>query len=248
MIWRLILTCALSLIPVSGWAAISHDATSTSQQVNVTTPSYTHTRGAVCGNPVAVTTVTFQDSTPGTISGVTYGGAAMTSLCGAGQGCTNNARQATGSNIFSSMWIYKNPSSGGATVQATFSESMNSVILSTSTYCGVDQTTPTGTFTSATDSNSPVTVNVTSAAGELVVDGVGGADVTYTVGAGQTERSNLQDAGNHDHMSSDEPGAASVTMSWTQSASHYWATIAGPLKPAASTSTARTLMLLGVGN
>lgn len=241
----LLLACLLWGAPA--WAAIAIDATTDNGTVtNQQNPSYSHTAGSI-SNGVALVCVTWQDSTPGTLSSVTYGGNAMTALCGAGEGCTNSARQATGANLFTSLWIYKNPSSGSATVQANFSEVINGIILSTRTYSGVDQTTSTGTVASANGSSSPVTVNVSSAVAELVVDCAVGADQTYTVGASQTQRTNTEIAGNQEHLTSDEPGAGTVTMSWAQNSGNWWATIAVPLKPA--TAAARqSLMLLGVGN
>ena len=229
------------LCAAPSWAAISHDATSTSAQTNVQNPSYTHTRGATCANPIAVIKLTYQDSTPGTISSVTYGGT------GATQVGTTQDTIAAGNKEFVNIWRVVGVASGGATVQANFSEVMNDVQISTSTYCGVDQTTPFGTAAGTSNVGSTtVTVDVTSAANELVVDAaVISGTRTITVGAGQTERTNVQS--NHRHVASDEPGAATTTMSWTISSLQSWAQVAAPLKPAASATSSGTLMLLGVG-
>lgn len=239
----LLLACLLFAAP--SWAAISHDASSSSSQSNVTTPSYTHTRGAVCANPVAIIRVTSQDSTPGTLNSVTYGGNSATIL----SGTTHNDIGAA--SVYRSMWYYKNPSSGGATVQANFSESMNAVIISTSTYCDVDQTTTFGTAVEAEGASTTPSVTVSSAANELVVDVTAidtGSDTTLTVHASQTERVNANNASNHRHGGSEEAGAASVAMSWTLGGARFWGSTGVALKPAAATATAQTLMLLGVGN
>ena len=226
----------LWLIPIQGWA-ITHDATSISAQTNVQNPSYTHTRGAVCANPIAVIKLTYQDSTPGTISSVTYNGTGATQV---------GTTQTAGNNDYVNLWRVLNPPSGGSTVQANFSEVMNDVAIDTSTYCGVDQTTPFGTAVMSTGLDTTVTSTVTSASGELVVDiGLISGTRTITVGASQTERANNQS--NHRHVSSDEAGAASVTMSWTISSMQTWAQVAAPLKPAAATSSCGGRMLMGVG-
>lgn len=243
---RLVIAGLLCIVPGIAWAIPSHDATSNSGALNnVTTPSYTHTRGAVCANPVAVIRVTSQDGTPGTLNSVTYNGGSA-SLA---PSTTHKKLHVTDTNVSRSLWIYKNPPSGGSTVQANFSENMNAVIIDTSTYCDVDQTTPTGTGVEAEGIGTGPTVNVSSGATELVVDIVGvdtGTDTTLTVGSSQNERANLNSASNHRHGGSDETGAATTTMSWTLGATRYWGTTAVALKPAAA-STACFRALMGVG-
>ncbi len=210
----------------AAWAAPTHDVTSNSGALsNVQNPTYDHTRGAVCDNPVAIIRVTSQDSTPGTLNSVTYGGAAA-SLA---PSTTHKRAHATDTTVSRSIWVYKNPPSGTSAVQPNFSEVMNSVIVSTSTYCGVDQTTSTGTGVEAEGASTAPSVNVSSASTELVVDIVAadtGTDTTLTVGASQTERANLNAAGNHRHGGSEEAGAATTTMSWTLGALRYWGTTA----------------------
>lgn len=243
---RCLLTCALLLIPVSGWAAPVHDATSNSGALaNVTNPSYNHTRGAVCANPVAIIRVSSQDSTPGTLNSVTYGGNSATIM----PGTTHKSIGAAG--VYRSLWYYKNPPSGVSAVQPTFSESMNAVIVSTSTYCDVDQTASFGTAVEAEGASTTPSVTISSAAGELVVDVTAvdtGSDTTLTVHASQTERANINSANNHRHGGSEEEGAASVAMRWTLGAARFWGSTGVALKPAAAGVSARTRMLMGVGN
>jgi hypothetical protein len=103
------------------------------------------------------------------------------------------------------------------------------------TFTGVHQTTPLGTFASASAPSSagPATVNVSSAANELVFDTVTCEQCTsLTVGAGQTQRWNLSaDNGTTRGAGSTEPGAATVTMSWTLGSANDWAIGAVPIKP-----------------
>lgn len=95
------------------------------------------------------------------------------------------------------------------------------------------RTTDTGTATSGS-------ISVTSAAGELVVDVLslsGNTGDSLTVGANQTEKVNLGNGGvNLFTGSSTEPGAASVTMSWSWVNSRGWVSVGGSLQPAASTA------------
>lgn len=227
------------------WAAPVHDASTPSSQSNVQTPNVSHSRGAVCANPVAIIRVSSQDGTPGTLNSVTYGGNSATILPG-------TTHKAIGSNnIARSIWYYKNPGSGAATVQANFSESMNAVILGVSTYCDVDQTTTFGTAVEAEGASTTPSVTVSSASGELVVDVAAietGTDTTLTVHVSQTERINANNANNHRQGGSEEAGAASVVMSWTLGAARFWGSTGVALKPAAANTTVRTRMLLGVGN
>mgnify|MGYP000884944936 FL=1 len=239
---------ACLLVAPNVWAAISWDANSNSGAVtNSQNPSHSHTRGAVCANPVAVIRVTSQDSTPGTLSSVTYGGSGATIL----SGTTHKRADPSGTTVSRSIWIYKNPPSGPSTVQANFSEVMNTSIISVSTYCGVDQTTTVGTAAEAENASGAASVTVSSASGELVVDVVvvdTGSDASLTVDASQTERANVNSASNHRHGGSEEAGAASVVMSWALGGTRYWGSTGVALKPATATATTQPLMLLGVGN
>ena len=107
---------------------------------------------------------------------------------------------------------------------------------------GVNQATPEGTGNTANASSDAPSVVVNSAAGEWVLDGAmaqTGDSTTASVGANQTDRANFIGspgavANSTRSISSSEPGAASVTMSWTLSASRPWITTAVPVKPASS--------------
>jgi hypothetical protein len=95
----------------------------------------------------------------------------------------------------------------------------------------VNQTTPTGSFVEAHGSDTISTLTATSASGELIVDFsyVLDQSLSGTADVGQTER--LSSTGWRVYMaSSDKPGAASTSMTWTHD-SHQWELIAVPLKP-----------------
>ena len=176
-----------------------------------------------------------------TVSTMTYNGAAMTFLAGVTDPGNPNPR------IRSEMWYIKAPDIGTHDIYMTFSANLIAVAGGMS-YTGVDQTIPLGSAVTASAYNGTApTVNVSSAAGELVVDTVGirqnspGFNQTLTAGAGQTERYNNVSGTNSNSnvvgAGSEEAGAASVTMSWTALSSGNWAIVAAALKPASSTPT-----------
>lgn len=238
----LLLAGLLWCLPVSGWAAApTYDAADNSgAKTNQQNPSYTHTpSGAACPNCVEFIGVCFQDSTPGTLSSVTSGGNAATSL-----GVVLDS--GGGNKIFGQMFIYKNAGTSPTTIQANFSEVMNSVTIHAMTIKNVDQVTSTGTRATATGASTAPSVNVSSTAGELVVDLLCSPDRTATVGAGQTDRVNVNDVGNHRHAASHEAGATTTTMSWTLGSAADWGIQGIAFKPATD-ATACRMMLLGVG-
>jgi len=138
------------------------------------------------------------------------------------------------------------PPTGTYNVVITFSAPLRrAATAGVMTFTGVHQTTPLGTFASdfrqAPLITDPPTVNVTSAANELVFDTVACETCTsHTVGAGQTQRWNLIETSGYPQTlgaGSTEPGAAgSVTMSWTQGTADHWAIGGVSIKPAATPS------------
>jgi len=221
----------LLLLCTNAEAALSFDAVSTGTAASSNTVSTTHTRGCGGTNTYAVVSVAWQLGTPGTVSSVSYGGTALALLRGQTIG---------GGDARVEMWGVKAPPGGAQTVTATMSSTPNSLTMTTRTYCGVDQTTSTGTAVSAANFLGTASVDATSAAGELVVDAVvlyGGGE-PLTVGSGQTERSNFYEGAccppSHTHGTSEEAGAGTITMDWTQADSQYWAIVAVALKPAAT--------------
>src|SRR5262249_50947218 len=103
------------------------------------------------GNGILIVDVTWE--TPASVSSGTYGGTALTLL----------GTQANGGNGSVAMYYMKMPATGTANVVVTMSGSTKFTVGATN-YFGVDQTTPTGTFTSNTGKNSggsPVAPTVT---------------------------------------------------------------------------------------
>ena len=201
---------------------ISIDATSTNFGITgtITVP---HTTGT---GPYRLMLVGISQKNR-TVTGVTYGATALTLV---GENNINgNARIA----------IYKlvNPPSGTANVVVNFSTPPDKgAVVNVTTYTGVDQTTPLGTFATQQANSTNPTVNVTSAAGELVYDVVSIRNQPVTVTAGQTQRWNINSGSEITGAGSTEPGAATTTMNWT-AASTDWSIGAVPIKPAGSQNT-----------
>ena len=156
------------------------------------------------------------------VTSVTYGGVALTLV----------GENIAGGNARVHIYRLLNPPSGTANVVVNFSANPDKgAIVGVTTFSGVDQTTPLGTFVSAQGNASDPSVTATSAVGELVFDVVSKRNQTLTVGAGQTQRWNIASASEITGASSTETGSASVVMSWTASSSDQ-AIAAIPIKPA----------------
>ena len=172
------------------------------------------------------------------VSAVTYAGVALTNTDGAASAMT--VTNATSGSI-TSIWKLVAPASGTNNVVVTVSSSYLYVIAET--WTGVHQTTPLGTFGSATGNDTTPTVTITSATDEVVTDAVAAASLTrantvITVGSGQTSEGSLlwldltfasgyafRGAGSY------ETGAASTVMSWTAAGTSQWGILAVPIKP-----------------
>jgi len=161
------------------------------------------------------------------ISSVTYNGVALTEAGFSKSGLS-----------YCGLWYLIAPATGTHNVVITFagvgSPRISAGVVSR---IGVDQTTPIGTVAATTLTTGQPTVNVSSATDEVVVDVVGvHADATFTVGANQTSRWVAPTTGTMSAAGSEEPGAATVTMSWTASSTgSFWRIVAMPIKPDAST-------------
>lgn len=217
--------------------AVAHDTTTTDTSAGSSAFSLSHTatgadRYALAG--VAVRSVTAIPAAP------SYGGVAMTLL---------------GSVDFTTCAVYVfgqvAPLTGAQTVTCTMSGSARG-FMTVSTFTGVDQAAPLrdqgagvfAKFASLTSGNPSLVVD--SAAGELVVDFVGGVwtatNTAFTVDASQSQRSNGTDNSGSAGViagSSDEAAAgATTTMTWTKPVSgEDWVQGGVSLAPAAPADT-----------
>ncbi|HXU10682.1 MAG TPA: hypothetical protein VN898_01845, partial [Candidatus Binatia bacterium] len=225
-----LLTAALLLALVFGVRdaaaqAITFDSASNSVGLNVGSLTWSHTVGAGSGRIVVVGVSIRGNST---VTGVTYAGQALTVVGTVSNGGSNHVE----------MWALVAPPAGTANVVVSLSSSAH-VVGGASSFLNVNQTTPYGPFASTTNNTSPITLAVTSAVGEVVIDTVvtNGDVVSLTPGAGQTERWNNftgTNASNARGAGSTQPGAASLTMTWTMGSPKPYSIGAFSLKPVAA--------------
>ena len=136
------------------------------------------------------------------------------------------------------LYALTNPTSGAGQLQITVNSGTadhDVIAAGVMTFSNVDQTTPLGAAVNANGYGTAASITVASAAGQLVFDTIAGDDSRgLTVGAGQTSRWNFSAGGPADGVNagaSTKPGAASVTMAWTQGSSDAWGICAVPIRP-----------------
>ncbi len=141
------------------------------------------------------------------------------------------------SDVRAELWYLLSPSVGTFSVTLNASASRN-LAGGAMTFTGVHQTTPLGTYAQTGGQSDSTSVTVSSAPGEMVVDVVAQRDPgtleTLTVGPLQTEQYRRDHTNTAMRIAgSTEPGASTVTMSWTFTGDPRHAQVAVPLKPAA---------------
>lgn len=157
------------------------------------------------------------------VTGVTYNGVALTAVP---SGSTNNGQ------YYITAYYLVAPDTGTHDIVVTTTGSVFDFGAGAVSYTDVHQTIPLGTAVTATGTSTTPSVTVSSAADELVDDGlVIIHSGTLSVGAGQTQRWNAIAGGFIKYAGSTEGGAASTTMSWSNSSSQAWAIVAVPIKP-----------------
>jgi hypothetical protein len=203
--------------------AIAPVNTTTLDTNGATSPSWSHTVGSGSNRLLTVILTTWNDC----VSGVTYGGVAMTQV----------AKRLFGATLSDVEYIYAlvAPTSGAATVQVTSTAGLTGRIGAVD-WTGVDQATPTSGGTGAAATTNTPTVSVTSAAGDVVLGGMScdqGSSGTPTMGAGQTQLWAFQFvAAGETSAASYEDGGTTVTHSYGLAASKEWALAAVNLKAA----------------
>ena len=219
------------------FGAIAFDAATVGTCEACSSKTVTHT--ATGANLYAVVGVGLYGNTV-TVTGVTCDGVAMSLI---------RAEPHSTENRTVELWGKAGCATGVKDYIVTLSGSNNGVVVGVSTFTGVHQTTPTGTPNSAESTGAlPVTVTVTSAVGELVIDATMMYDTaeTLTVDASQTERYHGSSGTWTESGGSTEVGAANVTMSWTNTSNDAWVIAAVSLKPVTEV-TRKTMTTLGVG-
>ncbi len=204
--------------------AIAADPASSATGYATRTLSWAHTVGS---GPDRVLVVGVSNSSNTQVRRIRYGGVALTEIV---------SRAGGGGNTRASLWILVAPLSGTADVVVTLS-GPEDIAAGAVSFTGVEQGTPVGGSASARGTGTLASVTIASAPEEVVVDAVaargnalsivpgGGQAPLWTIGTG-TGGNNVIGGG------STQPGAASVTMSWTLAASQSWAIGAARLRPA----------------
>lgn len=190
---------------------VAVDASTSATGNGLTSLSWSHTVGTGANRAIIVgVVITFPSGV--TISGVTYGGTALTRI---------GTRTLAAGWAIVELWRLVNPPSGAANVVVTPSAATD-IAAGAVSMTGVHQTTPAGTFASAEGLSTEPSVAVSGAANDLVIDVLlfDSSTVVPTVGAGQTSRWTQNYGANA--SGSTEAGAASVTMSWTASSAADW--------------------------
>ena len=169
------------------------------------------------------------------VSGVTYGGTALTQL---------GSQAGGGADMEAQIWYLKAPATGTANIVVSLSNTVTLVAAGIS-FVGVHQTNTFGTPAGAQATDTSPSVTVSSAANEVVIDvlAAAGDAGTPTEGSGQTAQWNdATGAAAADVVGagSTEAGASSVPMSWTLPNSKKWAVYAVPIKPTTISGTVYT--------
>src|SRR5512136_1115277 len=163
------------------------------------------------------------------VSSITYNGTVLTKV-----GSKYNADDA-----MVEIWKLIAPDTGTHNVVITLNRTLASqgfVIAGVTTFAGVDQTTPLGTFASqAGDDDNQINVTVSSATGEIAFGVIANEYNSIITDAGQTERWNIHKVGSLDTTNgagSTKTGASSVLLKWTLSSTYnHWATAGISVKP-----------------
>ncbi len=219
------------------WTAGDDDWAIGGVSIKPASVSFSHTTGSGSDRlllvAVAVGGINSSSTAP-TVTGVTYGGSSLTSVA---------SQASSGTQVRSYIYSLLNPNSGAANVVVTLSGS-GTVTVGATTFAGVDQTTPLGTAATAQGTSTTSTVNVTSATGQLVFGTTafdGSPTLSLPGGSGQTLAWNQtisNPASTLAGAASTEPGAATVTHSYSSSASQPWSIVAAGIRQAATVTQA----------
>ncbi|MGV6858953.1 MAG: DUF4347 domain-containing protein, partial [bacterium] len=204
-----------------GLLAVSVDATTTTtDDTGATSITVSHTTS---GSDRLMVVGLSMHKDRGPVSSVTYNGTALT-LVGTGQNGGDEARI--------ELWALTAPDTGTHDVVVNLAGGGHGAVVGVTTFTGVDQATPYGSFFSATGNSSSISLGgISSAADEQifsVVDHHNGTSLTPD--SGQTESWDLaiNEANGGGYLAS---GASSVTLDWTPSNSEKWAVGAISIKP-----------------
>ena len=126
-----------------------------------------------------------------------------------------------------------NPPTTNCTVTVNFPSNSGEIVGGSTTWSGVRQTAPTGSFPPASNAQ-PSSLSISNVSGDVVVDAIEaqGLQPSLAPAASQTLRWNqLANGFDSTGAGSSMPGGTSPSMSWTGTSSGTWALGAAVLKP-----------------
>ena len=207
---------------------VNVDSVTTNVQSTGVFSSATFAHTCAGANRLLTVLVSAQDngSTNQIPTGITYAGVSLTKLGDA----------VTGSNgVGASIWYLVAPATGANNVIVTFASSVNSWVIGAVSVFNNAQTSPVGSMVTDNATGTAPSVTVTASNDDLVIDVLAamGTSQTATVGAGQTERWNLNLlplTPARIGAASTEPATGNVTMSWTLGVSDDYVLLGVALK------------------
>ncbi len=135
-----------------------------------TTHSFSYNSGATGTSRILLVGVSYLNSNNRSVSSVSYGGQTMTLV---GDLNYNNGS----GTYYTRVYIYRliAPATGSNTLSVTWSGALSQgAVVGAITYTGVNQSTPTGTFASASGYNTTPAVTVAGATGRLMFGVISG--------------------------------------------------------------------------
>lgn len=196
--------------------AIAFDAASTkTSTIAASSFSWSHT--CTGSNRLLVVGIVLSSST-NSVTSATYNSVAMTQRLAVNMG----------SDLRLEIWSIVAPATGTNTIAVNLAS--NGVLQAGATsWTDIHQTTPHGDTAYTTGTGTSPSQSVAAGSNDVVLDALALNDingtVVATVGAGQTQRYNVTGGPTNSYTAagSSEPGAASVTMSWSLDASVEYA-------------------------
>lgn len=154
------------------------------------------------------------------------------------------------------LWYLANPTETTANVVCTYANNGSDRVQSFNVLylTGVEQVSSVDAHNGANGNGTAPSVSITTVTADawIVDSGIGDADgFSWTVGSGQTQRSNRNLGSGPNHTASStvdgkaSPGAE--TMDWSQPGGGDWVLSAVAFKPAGASSSVSRGMLMGVG-
>lgn len=202
--------------------------------------SWSHTITSNTNGILLVGTLSSHSVADDGITGVTYGAAPLTLIPGWSlPGPSFNS-------VWGSAFYLLAPAVGTDTITVSFVGNLADDAAGAASYTGVDQTTPFGTLVTATGTGATATVDVPSAATDLIFSASRFFQVGVVTAGGGVSAAWDGHAGsdtNYRSVGGDAPGTGgNVTMSWSTGGTPIDWVIGGiPLKAAASPVTSTAL-------